>query len=491
MRHRYQIAAALLAVVVAACADEQATAPSRFAPSFAVNAQGASTYVIVGNGNTLPGTLAASVQAAGGTLETVMDGIGVASASSSDPNFATKLRAVSGVQFVDQDIVMDFGNPTVGPEALEATDAGIADPSQSAVGAVETFRAVQWAPDAIHAPAAWDLGYQGQGVRVAILDGGIRNTHIDIAPNFDVAHSASFVPNQPFNFDQARDANGVCNSVDTFWHGTHVAGIVAAPANNVGTVGIAPRATIIGVKVLHCGSGSFTQVINGIYYAATPIAAGGAGANIINMSLGALIDKGGNGVAHLLAALSRATSYANAQGVTVIAAAGNDGVKAGGNLVSVPAMSVGVLGISATAPIGWGLNSAADLDRLASYTTVGHQDVNFAAPGGDFALPGSQICQKPRFPSGTVVQFCWVLDMVMAPCRGSGTSISTYCWAAGTSMASPAAAGVAALILGRTPGLSPSQVEAQLRRTSDDLGKPGKDDGYGQGRVNALRAVTE
>lgn len=490
MRHRYQIAAALLAVVVAACADEQATAPSRFAPSFAVNAQGASSYVIVGTGNVLPGALAAAVQSAGGTLETVMDGIGVASASSSDPNFATKLRAVSGVQFVDQDVVLDFGNPTVGPEALEATEGGIADPSQSAVGAVETFRAVQWAPDAIHAPAAWDLGYQGQGVRVAILDGGIRDTHIDIAPNFDAAHSRSFVPGQPYNFDQARNAAGVCNSVDTFWHGTHVAGIVAAPANNIGTVGIAPRATIIGVKVLHCGSGSFAQVINGIYYAATPIAAGGAGANIINMSLGAVFEKGGADAAHLLHALDRATQYARSNNVTVIAAAGNDGLKIKGNLVSVPAQSSGVIAVSATAPMGWALGST-DLDRIASYTNIGHQVVSFAAPGGDFALPGNQVCVKPRFPSGTVVQFCWVLDMVMAPCRGSGTSISSYCWAAGTSMASPATAGVAALILGRTPGLNPAQVEAQLRQSSDDLGKPGKDDFYGQGRVNALRAVTQ
>ena len=56
-------------------------------------------------------------------------------------------------------------------------------------------------------------------------------------------------------------------------------------------------------------------------------------------------------------------------------------------------------------------------------------------PGGDFALPGNAVCQKPRFPTGVVNQFCWVLDMVMAPCRGTGASNGTYCWAAGTSMA--------------------------------------------------------
>src|SRR5205814_8545787 len=104
---------------------------------------------------------------------------------------------------------------------------------------------------------------------------------------------------------------------DTFWHGTHVAGIVAAPANNRGTVGIAPGATIIGVKVLHCGSGLFSWVIQGIYYAATPIAEGGAGADVINMSLGAAFDRQGRGAAALAVALGKATTDGDQRGVTV------------------------------------------------------------------------------------------------------------------------------------------------------------------------------
>jgi subtilisin family serine protease len=145
-----------------------------------------------------------------------------------------------------------------------------------------------------------------------VVDGGIHSTHIDIAPRLDVAHSRSFVPNQPFNFDQARNAQGQCVLNDSFWHGTHVAGIIAAPAAentpfpNLGTVGIAPSATIIGVKVLHCGSGSFGAVISGIYYAATPIADGGAGADIINMSLGAQFARQGVGAAKLAVALGKA-----------------------------------------------------------------------------------------------------------------------------------------------------------------------------------------
>jgi subtilisin family serine protease len=246
------------------------------------------------------------------------------------------------------------------------------------------------------------------------------------------------------------------------------------------------------VKVLHCGNGAFSWIMNGIYYAATPRDEGGAGADIINMSLGAQIDGRGAGIAHLLNALSRATSYARQRGVTVIAALGNNATNLDdpGNTVFVPAQSVGVIRVAATAPMGWAVTGfSGSLDRPASYTNFGQSAVTFAAPGGDSALPGSAVCSKPRFPTGVINQLCWVLDLVMAPCRGSGTSISTYCWASGTSMASPAVAGVAALIVGKYGRMSPAQLEARLRESADDLGKPGNDDHYGRGRVNAFRAI--
>lgn len=447
------------------------------------------SYVIDFTGTSLPANLAAQVQAAGGTLTMSIDQIGIAVASSSDPAFAGRAGKIKGVSSVEPDIEVQWINPGQVFEAGEADMTEVPGPAAS-FGAGETFRPEQWAPDAVSAPAAWDLGALGAGARVAILDGGIRDTHLDIAPNIDVARSRSFVPGQPFNFDQARNAQGQCVLTDTFWHGTHVAGIVAAPGQNVGTVGIAPSATIIGVKVLHCGSGSFAAVIAGIVYAATPIAEGGAGADVINLSLGALFPRQGRGAAQLAVALGKATTYAYQQGVTVVAALGNNAVDIDhtANLVFVPAMSPHVIAVSATGPLDFA-HGAINFDRPASYTNFGQSAVDFAGPGGDFALPGNALCTLPRLPTGTVTTACWVFDMVMAPCRGSGTSNGSYCWAAGTSMATPAVSGVAALIIGQFGRIGPSAVRARLRASADDLGKPGNDDFYGRGRVNALRAI--
>ena len=396
-----------------------------------------------------------------GTVTGTVDELGLAFVTSADPAFVDKAVRLAGVQGVSPDPEVQWVKPESDVQMVEQAGDEAPSAEPHAFGGVETFRGVQWAPDAVHAVEAWDAGIRGAGARVAVLDGGIHNTHIDIASQLDAARSKSFVPNQPYNFDQARNAAGQCVLNDTFWHGTHVAGIIAAPGQNIGTVGIAPEATIIGVKVLHCGSGSFSQVINGIIYAATPISEGGAGADIINMSLGALVQirspvtdtippKGARGVAHLVTAIGRATTYAYQRGVLVVASAGNDAldIDHSGSIVSVPAMSPHVLSVSATGPLGWAMG-ATNLDRPASYTNFGQSAIGVAGPGGDFVLPGNAVCQRPRFPSGVVNQLCWVLDMVMAPCRGSGASISSYCWAAGTSMSAPAVAGVAALIVGK------------------------------------------
>jgi len=471
--------AAAGALLVGCSADNTGPSQQTLAPRMALSASGATNYVLVASSTTLPANLGAQISTAGGTLTASSDQIGVAYASSSDPGFQTKAAAITGLATVDPDMVVQW------VPSEQVIDAG--DVSQDATGGSdETFFNAQWANKAVHAPEALALGYDGTGARVAVLDGGLNNTHIEFldanGTNVDVAHSTSFVPG--FNFNQ---------DVAGFSHATHVAGIIAARDNSVGTIGVAPGATIIGVKVLHRGSGSFQAVIQGIMYASTPLTQGGGGAKVINMSLGATFVKQASAAAHLIAALNRATTYANANGTTIIASAGNNGLDMDhtANIVAVPAMSPNVIAVSATGPVGFAVNypnGATNFTRPASYTNFGQSIVDLGAPGGDFVLPGNDVCLVPRIPTGNLINFCWVFDLVLSP--GSIPGNTGYFFAAGTSMAAPHAAGVAALILQKHGlNLSPDQVRAYLQASADDLGKPGNDDFYGKGFVNALRAV--
>jgi subtilisin family serine protease len=371
------------------------------------------------------------------------------------------------VQWLDPDL-----------RSYRLADTSFGNPPNS--GDDDFFFDLQWGHDAVDTPEAWNLGARGSDVRVAVLDSGIDADHPDIAPNLNVDLSTSFVPGEGFDIEPGFYFN----------HGTHVAGIVAAADNAFGVIGVAPEAEIVAVKVLSefTGSGSFEGVIAGIVYAAN------IDADVINMSLGATIKKSGfcdeegcvtaREVAELLVATNRATTYAYRQGTTVIAAAGNESMDADhtSNWVFVPAALPHVIAVAAAGPQGWALDPTTNLDVPAFYTNFGQSFINFAAPGGnvDSGLFESNV----ECTVALVTVPCWVFDLVFSTI-GEG-----WGWAAGTSMATPHTSGVAALIISQNGGsMPPAHVEAALRASADDLGKPGKDDFYGAGRVNAYNAV--
>lgn len=468
MRVRALVPFAILAIV--ACTESPVVAPSDAAPSGRAAPQLAAAtahqYLLLMQGNALPADLAAQVTAAGGSVVSSYPALGLAIVSGDAPDLGAALGRIKGARSATPDQMVTWApNPAQDAPTLDA-EAAVAPNNDG-------FFSLQWAPTAVHAQGAWSRGWDGSGVRVAVVDGGIWDTHRDLVGQIDIAASTSFVPGHAWNTD-----------VGTFWHATHVAGIIAAADNTIGTVGIAPRATLIGVKVLDNGSGSFGAVIGGIVYAATPVAERGGGADIINLSLGATFDRQGKAAAELAVALGRATTYAYQRGVTVIAAAGNDGADLDhtNNLISLPAQSPHVIAVSATSPRDWGHGST-NLDVPTTYTNYGQSAISFAGPGGDFVVPPAGC------PTPIGVINCQALDGVLAPVRGSGASVTSYAWAAGTSMASPAVAAVAALTIQRFGHLPPAQIEAILRQSADDLGKPGNDDFYGAGRVNADRAT--
>jgi len=457
-------------LAIGACSDQQepTTAPAD-APTMALS-KNTPKYVISFS-PAQAGDISSSITKAGGQVRRASKDAGVATAYSADADFATRLLASPGVRSVTRDVVVRWIDPTErGVRATSATTPPKATAGRG-IGDNEGFFAYQWAPKSIHAPEAWQLGARGTGVRVAVLDGGMNNNHLDLKGNVDVARSTSIVDG--FTFNQEVDPDG-------FSHATHVGGIIAAQDNSKGTIGVAPGATLIGVKVLHEGSGSFGDIIDGIIYAATSIADGGAGAHVINMSLGATFPSSADvNVLALTAVMNDATTFAHDQGVVVIASAGNgDRLGRGidhdqGNDFTLPAQAAHVLGVSATAPEGFILG-ATNFTKLASYSNFGTSIVDLGGPGGDFDFPDPNV---------------YVFDMVLSP----GTIYPEkdgYFFAAGTSMSAPAVAGVAALIIEKM-GLvrNPGAVETKLRSSADDLPPIGFDKFYGSGYVNAQKAV--
>ena len=474
---------------LSASSSQQASASAATSSSARLSS---TNYIIIASGDKLPADIEARTKSANGKVTSHLSEAGIAAATSTDPNFAAKAAKIAGVRSVVRDFTFQGFDPE--KEKVVEIEATYGNPPAS--GDNDRFFDLQWGHDAINAPEAWNAGYRGKGARVAVLDSGFDLDHADLAPNVDMAASANFVTGEKLGYALA----GVGS------HGTHTAGTIAAADNGIGIIGVAPESQLILVKVLRdSGSGSFSWMLDGIVHAVKQ------GADVINMSLGASIPRNGkylndNGTPNdptddfiesdtkatqeLIVAISKVTTYAYRNGVTIIASAGNDAIDGNkdGNLVQMPADAPHVISISATAPRGWALNPfTANLDFLASYSNFGTSEIDFAAPGGDYQYQGNE-----RATIAGITQPAYVFDYVFSAGSNLTPGVSSYYWSVGTSMAAPHAAGVAALIVGKNGGqMDPAKVEAVLRASSDDLGKPGRDPQYGHGRVNAFRAVSQ
>lgn len=462
-----------LGVALALLASLTSAGPARATPVVAQDA-GAATYLLLTANSRLPAGLSEGVSAAGGTVLRAIPEIGVLVAASAEPAFPLRAADLPGVWSVAPNVQVSVIDP--GGRAAVSVNAGaIGDPPFS--GDDDFYYDLQWGHAAVNAPQAWNAGRRGAGARVAILDTGFDLDHVDLAPNINLALSASFVPDEGLSYALP----------DAFSHGAQMAGIVAAADNAFGLIGVAPEAELVLVKVLRdTGVGEFDWLLQGIVYAAE------VEADVINLGLGALLparnpDGSHNvSVAVLRAALARAAAYAFDRGATLIAAAGNDSHNgdADDGLIHLPSDAPGFISVAATGPLGWALDPHTDLDIPAHYTNYGVRAIDFAAPGGnvDFDLLASgRICTLPG-----VTAPCSVFDLVLSTGSNLDPGLPTYFFSSGTSLAAAYVSGVAALLIGAHGGeLNPALVRQALRRAADDLGPPGRDAFYGFGRVNA------
>ncbi|WP_151775613.1 S8 family peptidase [Streptomyces abyssomicinicus] len=479
-------------------------APTSDVTAAATTAGETMSYVV--NTRTDRGTVASvkkAIAKAGGSIVTSYDKIGVIVVHSADPSFGAKIRTVRGVQSAGATRTVPFvpaATTDVGAvDRLSAAEASEIAEASAEAGLSEPLEADQWDLPAIGADKAAAINPGSKKVTVAVIDTGVDDTHPDLAPSFSASQSADC------STGVADTTPGAWRPVDDdHYHGTHVAGSIAAARNGVGIAGVAPGVKVSGITVAQPDENQlfFTEAIVCAF-----VFAADSGVEVTNNSY--YIDPWEYNCPDdpdqkaLLDAVTRAKKYAESKGTLHVASAGNSYNDLDGDAIldegspddgtpvtrtidphvclDMPAQLDGVVTVSAT---GY-------FNGKSYYSNYGKGVIDVAAPGGD----------ARQIPTGTPSQNGRILSTM--PSGG-------YAWLQGTSMAAPHVAGVAALIKSTHPHATPGALAAMLKAQATKfdcpetydynndgvedaicVGGPRQNGFYGAGIVDALKAVTK
>jgi lantibiotic leader peptide-processing serine protease len=464
-------------------------------------------YLVVYSGLSVPSGASSAIKKAGGTVVYSYSAIGVVVASSSSSTFRSNMMKNSGLLGVDATGAFATG---LGDD-VQANDSSGAPDVNTPSSFGDSLSGLQWDMVQMHVPEALAINGGSSSVLVGDIDTGLDYTHPDLAPNVDDAASVNCVSGVP--------VPGKVAAMDDNGHGTHTAGTIAAAANGIGIVGVAPNVRIAGIKAGNAAGFFFPEAVVCAF-----MWAGSHHVNVTNNSYFAdpwLFNCRNDAAQRAIwTAERRAIQYAMSKGTVVVAAAGNQADDMAhptqdatspddtnpvlrqihNDCAVVPTEVPGVIGVSADGNLGF----------KSFYSSYGSGIVQVMAPGGDSILQLTAAA-----PNGRVLS-TWPASLLTVTClparRVVDASGATYCYQQGTSMASPHAAGVAALLVSK--GVAPSAVAAAMENTADpvacptdlsiynffpavDNGAPqnctggtGYNSFSGHGQINALKAVT-
>ena len=514
------------------------------------------TYVILYRAHDVAADAATRIARAGGTMVVEYDQIGVVVAESSRADFAARLMTDNRIEGV---AASNTPVAQVDPFGLDETDGHDEQPPElpNAPAGQDNLAPLQWDMRQIHTPEAHAITGGSPAVVVGDIDTGVDKDHPDLVENIDFSRSASCEFGFPDQDPAAWD--------DRQGHGTHTTGTIAAAANGFGITGVAPNVKIAAIKSSTDEGYFFVEMVvcSFMWAGGAPIdnpttpgldfpGTVGPRVDVTNNSyfMDPFLYNCRNDPAQRLLwkAAQRAILFAYKQGVTNVAAIGNDSDdrahpaydvispdfppgeeeerEVTNACVVVPVEVPGVIGVTAT---GNFRQTDGDEDpndfQKSFYSAYGVGVADVTAPGGDSRYT------TPEAPNGRVLSTypdelpC--SRSVEEPPDETGTGVAAYCYLQRTSMASPHAAGVAALIISRYGDLQspqngkmrPGAVEQYMQQTADpqpcptvipffetrfptrphpagEAGQPqecqggeGYNSWYGSGQINALRAV--
>ncbi|WP_199550403.1 S8 family serine peptidase [Streptomyces sp. N35] len=417
-----------------------------------------------------------AIAKAGGDIVITYRKIGVIVVHSTNPSFGEQIRKVRGVQSAGATRTAPLAPAGItqegGTDRLSAAEA--AELAEAAGPEQEPLEADQWGLRAIGADKAAKINPGSAKVTVGVIDTGVDDTHPDLAPNFSAGQSANCVGGKPDTTAGAWRPYQPSHD-----HGTHVAGEIASARNGVGVAGVAPGVKVAAIKVSEPDTQLFfpESVVCAFVFAADK------GIEITNNSYyvdpwlyNCLNDPDQRAIVD---AVNRAQLYAKGKGTLNVAAAGNSNHDLDADAIvddsspddstpvertidphecfDIPTQLPGVVTVSATGPKA----------AKSFYSTYGNGVVDVAAPGGDSRVPADTPSKNGR---------------ILSTLPGGGWGFKQ-----GTSMASPMASGVAALLKSKYPWAGPSALQAMLKAQADNPGCPAEPyDPDGDGVVDAV-----